>query len=328
MDFVDRDRRVQRVPLRARQHPVLVVPLVVANVEDDRRGAGSHFGEETVRVGLIEFSAQVGGQHFILVRRALAEARYEDLPDAGAGMQAHDLDASIPSVEWPDHAGPSCVRRPDREVNATHAAHLVHVGAEFIVTAIMRAFAEQVQVKVAQDGCEGIRIVKFALRAVGALFVQTVSEYLVSAGECGLKKAGVQLLHRRRHVLVQDTQCLRARPKCADDHCAAIVVSHDVRAQYGERISMPTCGDSVDDIAGERWTSQGRHCKVETFSITMPVRAGTWKSQICRFITVQLSALHTSRSTSPSRSASSTGIVTVRALSPTLNRAMNNSSSV
>ena len=44
MDFVDRDRRIRRLPLAARCHPGFVVPAMMVRLRHDRGGARRRFG--------------------------------------------------------------------------------------------------------------------------------------------------------------------------------------------------------------------------------------------------------------------------------------------
>ena len=70
----------------------------------------------------------------------------------------HRVPAAVPVVEVADHADPLRVRGPDGEVDAAEALVRPDVGAQPLVIAVVRPFAEQVQVEVGQDRAELVGI--------------------------------------------------------------------------------------------------------------------------------------------------------------------------
>ncbi len=105
---------------------------------------------ESVGIGFQE-QRTLAGQNFELVQIAFAQTGHEQLPDPRARPQAHRMAATVPVVEGADHADPSGVGRPDREVDAGDAVHRPDVRAEFFKNPVVIALGEQVAVLVAED---------------------------------------------------------------------------------------------------------------------------------------------------------------------------------
>ena len=73
------------------------------------------------RVGLERQQRALRADDLVLVDRAVAERRDEDLPDAGVHALAHRVAAAVPAVEVADDRDAPRVRRPHREVHARGA---------------------------------------------------------------------------------------------------------------------------------------------------------------------------------------------------------------
>ncbi len=143
VDLVDRHRLAPRLVSAPRRHPGLVGPREVRRAADDRRGRRPQLGAEADRVGLERQQLAAGADDFVLVDRAFAQRRDEDLPDAGADALAHHVATAIPAVEVADDGDASRVRRPDGEVHARDALVLDRVRAEPVVEPDVRAFADE-----------------------------------------------------------------------------------------------------------------------------------------------------------------------------------------
>ena len=99
--------------------PRLVAPGELQNVPDNGGVLGRGFKEEPVGVGLQNQRA-AGILDFVFVERAFANARNEQLPNAGRTEMPHRMKPAVPTVEVADHTDPLRVRRPDRETGARH----------------------------------------------------------------------------------------------------------------------------------------------------------------------------------------------------------------
>ena len=64
----------------------------------------------------------------------------------------------IPLVEVPYHADSLRIGRPDGKGDAVHAVKLQHVSAQFLVRAVIVAFAKEVQVEIAQHRRKGVDV--------------------------------------------------------------------------------------------------------------------------------------------------------------------------
>ncbi len=74
-------------------------------------------------------------------------------------QQAHQMHAAVPSVEVADHADTIGVRRPHGEMHAGGRTQVDSMRAELLEDAVVRAFAEQMQIEVSQHAAVPIRIV-------------------------------------------------------------------------------------------------------------------------------------------------------------------------
>ena len=71
------------------------------------------------------------------------------------------VDAAVPAVEVADQADAIGIGRPHREVDADGRADRDPVRAELVERAIVRPFAEQVQIEIGQHTAVAIRVVEF-----------------------------------------------------------------------------------------------------------------------------------------------------------------------
>src|SRR3954470_2063133 len=88
MDFVDRDRGIQRVAAGARCHPLLILPFII-QVPDDRSGTRRRLRVKSERVGLIHLISVVTRYHVVFISVTGTDIRDETFPDSGgpAGLQ-------------------------------------------------------------------------------------------------------------------------------------------------------------------------------------------------------------------------------------------------
>jgi hypothetical protein len=100
------------------------------------------------------------GADLELVVRAIAEVGDEQLPDAGWHQPAHRVRSAVPLIEVPDHGHTLAVWRPDGEMHSRDAAERGRMRAEPLVHAEQQALAEQMQVVVADDPAEAVRVVE------------------------------------------------------------------------------------------------------------------------------------------------------------------------
>src|SRR5581483_2347796 len=103
MDFINAHWLASEVVALPLAHPRAVVPLVVALVLDDRRGARMLFHLRGERIGLYPQRA-LAREHLELVECTRLDLRHEQLPHPGAPEHAHREDAAVPTAEVADHA--------------------------------------------------------------------------------------------------------------------------------------------------------------------------------------------------------------------------------
>ncbi len=121
VDFVDAHRAGVRVRGATALHPAVVGPLVL-RPGHDRAGRRRGLRGLGHGVGLGAHDV-VGAADLVLVARALADSRHEELPDPGLAQQAHRVPDRVPAVEVSDDVHGTGAGRPHRERRAAHRAH-------------------------------------------------------------------------------------------------------------------------------------------------------------------------------------------------------------
>src|SRR2546425_10719220 len=104
MDFVDRYGGIKTLPLFARGHPTLVVPLIAVEVPYHGSRLRTHLRGKAAGIRFDCDIALIPRLDFVFVELPLGEARDEDLPQAGCSTRPHRMAASIPLVEFSNEA--------------------------------------------------------------------------------------------------------------------------------------------------------------------------------------------------------------------------------
>ena len=200
VDLVDRDRLVHWLcsAPRRQERRVGGAPRVRRR-EHDRRRLGRQLGLLSKRIGL-QKQLSIGAQDLELVALPWADLGQEELPDPRPD-RPHRVQASVPGVEVADDADGARGGRPDRERGPAHRraradAHLAHVRAEARVQLLVAAFADQVQVELAERRSERVRVLERERPGRPVVHRQLVAERKRRAGERRLEYArGMDLLH-------------------------------------------------------------------------------------------------------------------------------------
>jgi hypothetical protein len=154
MYLVHRHRGLRRLDPGAGVQPLVVGPLE-RRTRHDRRGRRRNLGGERHGIGLVADDA-VGPVHSVLVDRAGADIRDEQLPHAGRTEGAHREALPAPTVEISDDGDTGGGGCPHRERRATDVAVgcrvVLLMRAEDVPQAFVTAFAEQVEVQLAEGG--------------------------------------------------------------------------------------------------------------------------------------------------------------------------------
>src|ERR1700730_5385022 len=112
MDLVGRHGLLQQIDLRSSLHPGGVLPLVLIQAPDNRRGFWRALRADGIRIRLLLLKSVEARADVILVVRAFRKVRQEELPDSTAS-QAHGMAAAIPTVEIADDGHNLRVGSPD-----------------------------------------------------------------------------------------------------------------------------------------------------------------------------------------------------------------------
>ena len=141
VDLVDRHRRRQPVPLRARGEPLGVAP-VVGEIPHDRAGLGRCLRPERERVGLVDAVAVVARTDVEFVGLAFVRPFDTPRPDPGGCDGLERSGSRIPAVEVADHGNALGVRSPDGERRPVGA----DMGTQLRREPAVRALREEVEI--------------------------------------------------------------------------------------------------------------------------------------------------------------------------------------
>src|SRR6516225_9060131 len=147
MNFVDTDRQVEPIGLRAVDHPVAIGPGVLVQAGDHGTVVGAQLRAESVRVGFQRQDMAVLAEDFVFVDGTFAELGKKQLPNSGRAAETHWADAAIPTIEIADHTDAASSRSPNSELDATNIVNGSNMGAQFFVGIVMPAFAHEIQIK-------------------------------------------------------------------------------------------------------------------------------------------------------------------------------------
>ena len=247
MHFVHGHRPIEPRPqLAAPRHPVAVAPLV-RRVRDNGGRERRYLEAESVGVGFHQDRAVYGPQ-LELVAIANLRGGEKDLPDAAGAQNPHRVDAAVPPVEVADDADTGGIGGPDGEVDAVRVADGHRVRAEPLVDARVRAFAEQIDVVVADDAAVAVRIVDVGGVAAWIADPQHVFGNRRDAGELRFEDPGRMAFGHRHRIgrAAYDARRLDARQDRAHDDPLVL----QVRAENRERVGMTGAGERVEGGGG------------------------------------------------------------------------------
>ena len=159
MHLVDRHRLVEPFAVRLpRRHPVVVLPLVAADVAHDRRRQRRRLEGHRERIGLLQQPA-LGRPDLELVAQIVLQLGHEQFPHPRRHQPPHRMGAAVPAVEVADDADALGVGGPHREVHPGRRADHDPVRAKPFERAKQIAFAEQVQIEIGEDLSVAVGIV-------------------------------------------------------------------------------------------------------------------------------------------------------------------------
>ncbi len=215
--FVNADRPVELRSLGAMLHPLVVRPLVFAR-EHDGRIARWWFVIVAERVVFQRQQVAVSVEQFELVFLAAADPGDKYLPQPVARVQAHRVAAAVPVVEVADDADARGVRGPDRETRTADALYRAQLRAQLGIDLLVRAFAEQVKIQVAQRSRKAIRVLDIEPVADRRRQPQPVVTQ-PRRHDGGEDTVGVHAFHLAEHgaLVVDDLDALGVRLQRADD---------------------------------------------------------------------------------------------------------------
>ena len=254
MQLVDRHRQFVRVGGGTPRHPVAVMPLVGADAHD-RRGRRRDLGLQRHRVGLHHPRARAG-EDLELVDRAGLEVGHEQLPHARRAHAAHRVAGAVPPVELPDDAHGTGARRPHGERGSANgpgdAPVLAIAGAEALPEFFVAALGDEVQVELADGGCEAVGVVA---RPLGVAVVLRADAVVGGTERCGARPDTVPDVFELHSAAVGEHSVDRVgeRASRADHGERTALLRHveTVLAQHRMRIGMTTLGDRGELVVGD-----------------------------------------------------------------------------
>src|SRR4029079_15807239 len=100
-------------------------------------------------------------KQLVLIDVARCQPRDEQIPDADARMLAHGMEAPVPGIELADDADAAGVGRPHGKAHAVYTVDARRMCAESIVSAQVRALAQEIDIKITQRAAERIGVGRF-----------------------------------------------------------------------------------------------------------------------------------------------------------------------
>jgi serine O-acetyltransferase len=170
------------------------------------------------------------------------------------------MHAAIPVVEIADHAGALRIRRPDRKIDAAHAANRPELRAELLIDLEVIALGEKVQVDLAHERAVAIRILHDLLgtivsdRAHLVVAVASRSRQHRLEKAFGMQTIGGDFLPSARR---SDAHLLCVWAKHPDDE----IIAHAVRTQNPERIRVRAREKRVHFVDRQAEDFEGCHAK-------------------------------------------------------------------
>ena len=155
MDLVDRHRRRQRIDVCRRRKRFRQRALI----EHDRCPVGANLACEGQRIGLERQRVPIARRDCKLVAVARPRARYEQFPVAVAA-HPHQVTLGVPEIEIAYEGDRLRVGREQDEADPRDALAGHRMRAELVIEALMRAFAEQIEIEVAQDRRKAVRVLE------------------------------------------------------------------------------------------------------------------------------------------------------------------------
>ncbi|KAF1029383.1 MAG: hypothetical protein GAK37_01794 [Pseudomonas sp.] len=234
VQFVDRQRCVDVLPLATGLHPVLVLPVHLQRRGHSGSGVGRQLGGQRYRVGL-ERQDTVGAEQFVLVGRARLQVRDKQLPHTGRMTQTHGVPAAVPHVEIAHHRHSPGVRRPHGKTHAVDTVHTGDLRTKATAEVAVVALGKQVQVHLTEQRAKTVGIFGDLL-TTGPLNLQPVSLLLAKAAH-KQTRYGACRQHTQRFVTFtgQHLDAQGTRQKHTNKLPALPVI---MRPQNGERVRV------------------------------------------------------------------------------------------
>src|SRR5271165_5513897 len=113
--------------------------------------------------------AMVSRLDFELVEVTLLQPRDEDLPQSRSAARPHRMASAVPLVEVADDADALGIRRPHRKTDAFSTRMLDHARAELLIEPEVRAFTEEMQIKICKDGRIAVGILNLVSLLLAAI---------------------------------------------------------------------------------------------------------------------------------------------------------------
>ncbi len=276
VQFIDGHGGFDDAPPGAGAHPGFVAPGPVSLRFDHGCGRRPELVSERHRIGLLEKLALPRPDRE-LVEVSAADARDEQLPDAGGASQAHGMPPSVPAVEAAHDAHRRRVGSPDGEEHALDAAAAPRSGAEHVVKAEVRALAEEEEIEISELGQEAVGIFADQARPIAQDRAEPVSEGGACApGSPDEEPVGVDPVHGARPaaVLGQYGDGFGAGQECTDLEPGGPLRPERVQPEEDERIGKARADDG-SDLRGREYGSSRRLSHTRLRGLAAKVRPPT-----------------------------------------------------
>src|SRR6185312_5745269 len=227
VDFVNRNRSLERIFPGALLHPRLVVPFVV-QVPNHGSSPWRGLMQQPYGVSFITSIVILVGNNMEFINGSFANSRDEAFPNTGTLPCLHGMGARVPAIEISNDGNMFCIRRPHTETDARRAVGSDHMRPHLFVKAVMAALVEKMKIVRCEQAyvspgrshslCHAAASISvpdemvFAGFAAAPKFRVNESEGPEGFGSCATTLNALETILRRfRHILsvLSPQRCLR-----------------------------------------------------------------------------------------------------------------------
>ena len=196
MHLIDIHGLVLCIGLCPARHPLLILPLVTADIPDNRSRVGAQL--RVIGIGIrLQHGLAMARLDFILIDISLLQPGDKQFKNAGVvpAHSAHLVTPSVPLVKISYHADAHGTGCPYGKIHALHPVNRHGMGAHFFIDGIVNAGSKFLYILVRVQRCKGIGVVNLLLSAALVLHKKRVGRHALSRNQHRKKSRLIRHLH-------------------------------------------------------------------------------------------------------------------------------------